>query len=246
MREETISQIGKVPCYVNSRGDIFLVSDQDFEHFKNLNQALKTVKEEMVSLFIEKEKFFKSLSIPKDNDVLKKIRIFRISIEKDTDPHYFLEDKKEDFFEILKKIEEVKVFSAAEKDPIILKIIKIRDQLLNRFIQATKLIEIKKENESTSRKISKELTSCREELKMISPQEEIDQFSKARLDDRLFYCKIHLRDAVFIKPYRKRFQEIEDFLFDLNFKEVTDFTTSALQEKIKELCEIFEYKVALR
>lgn len=243
MGSQIVEEVGP-SCFVNKDGSLFLVSNQGFEHFKNLDIALEKGRKIIVSLLKEKEKFFNQLSEENNRKLLREISRIRKSFQKEPDFRFALRNNKQSFLKLVKDIEDIKIFYRQKRNEVILKIIEVRNLLLNMFAQMQSLTKIKEKNELSCKKITKELTSCYQHLDSYFSGEKFDYLLQSQLEEKMFYCQVHLEDATFVAPYTARFSKLQDFLIDFQAKNTDDYNINLLKKEINKLKKDFEYKVA--
>ncbi len=248
MKKEAIKSIENSFCYFNSEGGLFLVSNYRCKYFDNLNRALEETRENIIDLFIEKEVFFKSLtdlSSQKMDSILKNIKEFSYLMTANEDFSYFFRKNTDNFFRILRDIEAIKWEYRQEQNPNVLQIIDCRNQLISLYVQIDKLIEIKKINQSFSKKISSDLFRCSQELSRAKPNQKISPATGYFLEERINRFKLYLNEVIFVNPYKERFDSLKEFLETLESGPIEKYTSIYLMQKVTEINEKFSFNLQL-
>ena len=204
-------------CYIGESGDIFLLFDGEYLPFKNLDEALKVTEGRLDYLINDSICFFQELKKPKR-------RLVRIKEEFRTLGDEFgarkslsvkLEKNKDRFFELLKDIENLKIFykkeSFREKD--LNKMVEIRNKLISIFTQLEKLQSIKSTSQEIIQTFKDNLSFCESYLtSFISSENELDAYSVEKIEEKLSLCKIKVENFNPVAPYRKTFRRLYQVL----------------------------------
>ena len=210
-------------CFVNKEGKAMLRSGDDYLSFDNLEKALESVEGRLTTFFEEAIDFFE-VEISNPKPVINKVIFFLDRINKkfkeEEDFSYKLQSNKDNIFETLKKIESIKIYHNKDRG-LEKRIIRIRSKLISLFVQAEKLIKVRKANEEALKNISDHLRFCQSYLTSFFPEEKtMDPYSVRQIQEKLVFCSLELESAYHIRPYTEKFNNIFEYLsLDEDIKE---------------------------
>lgn len=233
--------INRTDCYIGESGDIFLLFDGEYLPFKNLDEALKVTEGRLSYLINEAICFFERLNRPK-----RRIKIIKQEFKTLGDEfgeNYSLsvklEKNKDKFFELLKEIENLKIFYKREgtRQKILKKMVEIRNKLISIFTQLQKLEKIKNTSREIIKTFKDNLNFCESYLtSFISSERDLDPYSIEKIEEKLSLCKIKVDNFNPVAPYRETFHRLYQVLcLENNFGELTaKLKAKELYRRVKE------------
>lgn len=241
--------INKTDCYIGESGRIFLLFEGEYLPFKNLDKALRITEDRLDYLIREAIYFFENLSRPRKR--LKKIKEefkFLGNGFGDKEPLAVkLEKHKDKFFELLKEIENLKIFYKKEsvRSKVLNKIIEIRNKLISIFTQLEKLQGVRSTSLDIIKTFKDNLNFCESYLtSFISAERELDPYTIEKIEEKLSLCKLKIDNFNPADPYKKTFGKLYEVLcLNNNFGHLTgEAKAKELYRRVKEAKTILSEK----
>ncbi len=207
--------------YDPENGALFIPIEDSLLEFGHIDEAIEKMEWQLISLIDEVLSFLEDLNERRLSFLLQSIQI---DFSSSGDLKYKLSSQKDSFFEVIKEIESVRTKLDNEEDALNLS--GIRDALINGFVKAENVAEIKEKSEKGIRMLKDLVSYCQEALK------EKSFFSVEQVKEKIIRCRISLHDAPLISPYHEVFRV---FRIRIMYCDLEDVSHSDLLSRINDL-----------